>query len=128
MKKFLRWFGLLLVVGLCGATIYAYSWALQYQALTDDEPTIILTPNVADITYCTINNIPLKMDLYFPLDDNAPWQVLVYAHGGSFTSGDKRKGSGVNDIPSMTARGYAVAAINYRLMPDNPFPAEIMDA
>jgi len=28
----------------------------------------------------------------------------------------------------MNSRGYAVAAINYRLMPDHPFPAEVQDA
>jgi acetyl esterase/lipase len=54
--------------------------------------------------------------------------VLVYVHGGSFTSGDKSKGSGTLDIPAMTGRGYAVAAINYRLMPEHPFPAEVLDA
>jgi len=54
--------------------------------------------------------------------------VLVYIHGGSFTSGDKRVGSGVIDIPAMNERGYAVAAINYRLMPEYPFPAEVIDA
>jgi acetyl esterase/lipase len=36
-------------------------------------------------------------------------------------------GSGVIDIPAMTGRGFAVAAVNYRLMPEDPFPAEIQD-
>jgi acetyl esterase/lipase len=128
MKKSLKWLLILLAVGLCGLTLYAYSWVRQYQALTDDETEITLTPDVADLTYCAPDGVPLKMDLYFPVDSQAPWQVLVYAHGGSFTGGDKRKGSGVIDIPAMTARGYAVAAINYRLMSDCPFPAEVLDA
>jgi acetyl esterase/lipase len=128
MKKFLKWFLVLLTLSLCGLTVYAYSWARQYQSLADDEPTITLSPDVADLTYCSPDGIPLQLDLYFPPETVAPWQVLVYVHGGSFTSGDKRKGSGIIDIPAMTARGYAVAAINYRLMPENPFPAEILDA
>jgi acetyl esterase/lipase len=128
VKKFLKWLLVFLAITLCGLTIYAYSWARQYQALADDEPEITLSPDSADLTYCSPDGAPLKMDLYFPSETAAPWQVLIYAHGGSFTSGDKRKGSGVIDIPAMTARGYAVAAINYRLMPENPFPAEIMDA
>jgi len=118
MSKVLKWLLVLIAVGLCGLIAYAYSWMRQYQALADDEPVITLSPN----------GVPLKMDLYFPAASQAPWQVLVYAHGGSFTSGDKLKGSGVIDIPAMTARGYAVAAINYRLMPANPFPAEVLDA
>ena len=128
MKKPWKWLLIFLVLGLCGSTIYAYTWIRQYQALADDEPEITLSPDVADLTYCTLDGVPLKMDLYLPAGGNPPWQVLVYAHGGSFTAGDKRKGSGITDIPAMTAHGYAVAAINYRLMPENPFPAEIMDA
>jgi len=54
--------------------------------------------------------------------------VLVYVHGGSFSGGDKHTGSGIIDIPAMTGRGFAVAALNYRLMPDHPFPAEVLDA
>ena len=128
LKKLLTWFLIVLALSLCGLTIYAYSWVRQYQALADNEPEIVLSPDVADRTYCAPDGVPLKMDLYFPVETSAPWQVLVYVHGGSFTSGDKRKGSGVLDIAAMTTRGYAVAAINYRLMPENSFPAEILDA
>ena len=128
MKKYLRWFGLLLAACLCGLTVYGFIWVRQYQQLADDEPEIVLSPDVPDITYCTMDGVPLKMDLYFPDGIEPPHQVLVYVHGGSFTSGDKRKGSGIIDLPAMTARGYAVAAINYRLMPEYPFPAEVVDA
>ena len=127
MKKFLMWLGILFVVGLCALTIYGIVWIRQYQQLADEEPEIVLSPDITDITYCTMDGVPLKMDLYFPDNANAPYQVLVYVHGGSFTSGDKRKGSGMIDIPAMTERGYAVAAINYRLMPEHPFPAEVID-
>ena len=127
-KKILNVSLILLVVSLCGLTVYGVIWVRQYQALVDEESDIVLSPNVVELTYCTINGSPLKLDLYFPIDTQTPWQVLVYVHGGSFTSGDKRKGSGIIDIPAMIARGFAVAAINYRLMPDHPFPAEIIDA
>lgn len=128
MKKAVKWFMIILIVSLCGLSIYAVLWVSQYQALADEGPDIVLAPDIADVTYCTPGGVPLKMDLYFPVEAPVPWQVLVYAHGGSFTSGDKRKGSGIIDIPAMTARGYAVAAINYRLMPAHPFPSEIQDA
>jgi len=128
MKKLLKWIGILLVIALCGLTIYGFAWVRQYQQLADEEPQITLSPDISDITYCTMDGIPLKLDLYFPHGVDAPYQVLVYIHGGSFTSGDKRTGSGVIDIPAMTGRGYAVAATNYRLMPEHPFPAEVMDA
>jgi len=128
MKKVVKWFSIILVVSLCGLSIYGLIWVRRYQALADDEPEVVLTPDVTDVTYCTLDDVPLKLDLYFPPDAVVPYQVLVYVHGGSFTSGDKRKGSGIIDIPAMTKRGYAVAAINYRLMPEHPFPAEVIDA
>ena len=127
MKKLLARLGILLVISLCASTIYGFVWIRQYQQLADEEPAITISPDIPDITYCTMEGVPLKMDLYFPEID-APFQVLLYVHGGSFTSGDKRTGSGIVDIPAMTARGYAVAAINYRLMPEYPFPAEVVDA
>jgi acetyl esterase/lipase len=93
----------------------------------DDEPDIVLSPDIPDITYCTMDGVPLAMDLYLPAGSGSPSPLLLYVHGGSFTSGDKRKGSGIIDIPAMTTHGYAVAAVNYRLMPDYPFPAEVTD-
>jgi len=128
MKKALPWIGIAIALVLCGLGILGWSWIRQYQALADEEPEVVLSPQVADLTYCTVDGVALKMDLYYPDGSQADSQVLVYAHGGSFTGGDKRKGSGAIDIPAMTSRGYAVAAINYRLMPDHPFPAAGQDA
>src|SRR5512143_3492199 len=94
-------------------------WFVQrYQSLDDSAETILLTPDVADLTYCTMDGFPQKLDLYFPQARDAgrlPW--LVYVHGGGWTGGDKRKGSEIVDIPAMVRRGYAVAAVNYRRAP-----------
>lgn len=128
MKKVLKWISVLLVISLCSSILYAVVWIRQYQAMAVEEPAIVLSPDIVDLTYCIINGTPLKLDLYFPNRTIPPYPLLVYVHGGSFTAGDKRKGSGIIDIPAMTARGYAVAALNYRLMPENPFPAEVIDA
>jgi acetyl esterase/lipase len=128
MKRMAAWLGGALVVALCAAAIFGALWIRQYQQLADDEGSINIAPSVANVRYCTIDGTPLFMDLYWPAEASAPYPVLVYAHGGSFTSGDKRQGSGLIDIPAMIARGYAVAAINYRLMPEYPFPAEVIDA
>jgi acetyl esterase/lipase len=128
MKKVLKWILIICSVGLCGLSIYGFILVRRYQSLVSEEPDVVLSPTVPDITYCTTDGIPLKMDLYFPENAKAPYPVLVYFHGGSFTGGDKRQGSGIIDIPAMTERGYAVAAANYRLMPEYSFPAEIIDA
>lgn len=119
---------MLIALTLCGLGLYGVAWVRQYQQLADEEASISQAPSIADVPYCTMDGVPLQMDLYLPAQRQAPYPVLVYVHGGSFTSGDKRQGSGLIDIPAMTARGYAVAAINYRLMPEKPFPAEVIDA
>jgi len=74
-----------------------------------------------DVTYCTMDGIALKMDLYYPASDG-PWPVLLYIHGGGWTDGDKYY---VDSSP--TASGYLVTSINYRMYPDYQFPAMIED-
>jgi acetyl esterase/lipase len=128
MKKILKWVLFLAAVGLCLLIFIGARWVIEYQALSDGNADVVLSPDFANVFYCTMEGVPLTLDLYYPENAAAPTPVLVYVHGGSFTGGDKRKGSGVIDIPAMTPRGYAVAAVNYRLMPQHPFPAEIMDA
>lgn len=66
------------------------------------------------------------IDLYLT-DSNEPTPLLVYIHGGGFVGGDKR-GVSSGLIKSMHARGISVAAIHYRFITTNPFPAPFTDA
>ncbi len=63
----------------------------------------------------------LELDLYQPMHATEAALCLVVVHGGSWQSGDS------NQIPELNsylaARGYIVAALNYRLLPEHPFPA-----
>lgn len=65
-----------------------------------------------------------KMDVHFP-DSSEPWPALVYVHGGSWMHGDKSEA--LTFARSMTAQGYLVVAINYRLYPAGKFPNMIED-
>jgi acetyl esterase/lipase len=61
-----------------------------------------------------------KLDLYVPGDIN--WPVLLFVHGGSWSSGDKGLKFGNADPYANIGRFYAsrgigVAVINYRLQP-----------
>ncbi len=80
-----------------------------------------------DITYCTVEGVELKMDVYYPASNDGPWAVTVYVHGGGWSKGDKADGAGAADIPSLRDAGFLVAAVNYRLAPEHPFPAMIED-
>jgi len=92
-------------------------------------PTRVPTPipDKSDITYCTAGNVELKMDMYYPTMDAASLPVVVYVHGGGWTSGDKTSGTGIRFIPTLIERGFLVVAINYRLSPEHKFPAHIED-
>jgi acetyl esterase/lipase len=77
-----------------------------------------------DVTYCAPDGLPQKMDVYFP-EAGGPWPVLAYVHGGAWIRGDKAEAAGFARL--MTAQGYLVVSINYRLYPAAKFPDMIED-
>ncbi|MFA5801626.1 MAG: alpha/beta hydrolase [Thermoleophilia bacterium] len=81
-----------------------------------------------DVTYCDAGSTALKMDVYYPKTMNGPAPAVMYVHGGGWTQGDKNEGAGATAIPSLVDAGFLVVSINYRLAPDDKFPAQIEDA
>ena len=81
---------------------------------------------LTDVIYCTPDNSPQTMDVYFP-ESGGPWPVLVYVHGGAWVRGDKSEPMISMFARGMTAYGYLVVSINYRLYPEGTFPAMIQD-
>lgn len=77
-----------------------------------------------DVTYCTPDSLPQKMDVYFP-ESGGPWPVLAYAHGGAWMRGDKSEAAGL--ARGMTAQGYLIVSLNYRLYPAAKLPDMIED-
>jgi acetyl esterase/lipase len=92
------------------------------------------------LAYVVRDGRPLHLDLYLPPTSqprtknretsgdtqhatrnrqHAPCIVVV--HGGSWQHGDSSQLAALNRY--LAARGYVVAALNYRLLPDHPFPA-----
>ncbi|MDE3090642.1 MAG: alpha/beta hydrolase [Chloroflexota bacterium] len=81
-----------------------------------------------DVTYCNTGNVALKLDLAYPKNlSDQPMPIVVYVHGGGWTSGDKSGGVGMIDSRELLARGYVFASLNYRLAPQFKFPAQIED-
>jgi acetyl esterase/lipase len=69
------------------------------------------------------------LDVYLPADpearlDKAP--VLLQVHGGGWTIGTKDQ-QGLPLMNYLAAKGWVCVAINYRLAPRDPFPAQIID-
>src|SRR5438445_2011801 len=72
-------------------------------------------------------NPPLRARHYAPVDPGGPHPLLVYYHGGGFTYGDIETHDGVCRMLCHHA-GVHVLAVDYRLAPENPFPAAVEDA
>ncbi|MFC6343400.1 alpha/beta hydrolase fold domain-containing protein [Nocardioides hankookensis] len=67
------------------------------------------------------------LDVYRPAagtDGRAP--VLLQVHGGAWTIGNKDQ-QGIPLMQHLAAKGWICVAINYRLAPRDPFPAQIVD-
>jgi acetyl esterase/lipase len=81
---------------------------------------------IRDINY-TEGGKRARLDIYRPADadlENAP--VLVQIHGGAWTIGTKEQ-QGLLLMNRMAERGWVCVAMNYRLAPKHPFPAQIVD-
>lgn len=77
---------------------------------------------VRDITFATVDGHELKLDLYRP-DGVPPFGLIVWVHGGAWREGSRK---GV-DLAGMTAHGWAIASVDYRLSTVAKFPAQILD-
>ena len=81
---------------------------------------------IRDINY-TEGGKRARLDIYRPKGvdlENAP--VLVQVHGGGWTIGNKEQ-QGLLLMKRMAERGWVCVAMNYRLAPKHPFPAQIVD-
>jgi acetyl esterase len=75
-----------------------------------------------DIQYGNAGGERLLLDVYDP-GGGGQRPGLIAIHGGSWSHGDK------SDIPAehFARRGHVVFAINYRLAPEDPYPAAVHD-
>lgn len=68
-----------------------------------------------------------KLDIYAPIDgeEQEPFPVVVFVHGGSWNSGDKGPYEFVGR--ALAAQGILTLVINYRLRDEKPFPSFVED-
>ncbi|MBA3865095.1 MAG: alpha/beta hydrolase [Solirubrobacterales bacterium] len=74
-----------------------------------------------------VRSIPARLYVPGAPPGGDPTALLVYYHGGGWVVGDLETHDGVCRFLAATA-GVSVLAIDYRLAPENPFPAAVEDA
>jgi acetyl esterase/lipase len=86
---------------------------------------------ISDLVYGEVPGFrPLELDLYLPEAGAAPVPVIVHVHGGGWRRGSRRiplLRLGAGFYGELAARGFAVAAIDYRLSGEARYPAAVED-
>lgn len=78
-----------------------------------------------DLTYTSVvTGSSAKLDLHVP-DNGVASPLVGWFHGGAWSGGDKRETNG--HFQYLLKAGFAVAAINYRLTTQAPWPAQLVD-
>ncbi|CAH1536739.1 Lipase [Vibrio owensii] len=83
-----------------------------------------------DIVFKTVKGREIKLDLYKPkLQSAQPYPLLVWVHGGAWKRGSKDAIPTKNPLllQSVIEKGYALAAVDYRLSGEASFPAPVQD-
>jgi acetyl esterase/lipase len=78
-----------------------------------------------DVVYSTVDGEDLRLDLYLP--DTRPAPLCLWLHGGGWMRGSRADRAEARLVP-LAAAGVAVAAVQYRLSGQAPFPAQLDDA
>jgi acetyl esterase/lipase len=58
-----------------------------------------------------------KLDFWAAKDKAKPAPIVIFVHGGGWKRGDKRNATGAAKVTHFLEQGYAVASVNYRLVP-----------
>lgn len=77
---------------------------------------------IRNIIYVPENHERHSLDLYLPKSER-PLPLVIWIHGGSWHSGSKEN----PPLLFLTAKGFALASINYRLSQHAVYPAQIHD-
>lgn len=82
------------------------------------------THGVVDVPYLQVDGTTLLARVYRPEGDG-PFPVLLDVHGGAWNSGDRLNNAVFNS--ALADKGILVVAVDFRLAPDHPYPAQVAD-
>ena len=84
---------------------------------------------LTQLTYKTTPQASLGLNLYQPNTQQGAAPLLIWVHGGAWMRGSKEDFMQKNRhlAQSLLAKGYAIAALSYRLSHQAVFPAQVQD-
>lgn len=75
------------------------------------------------VSFAQVDGQSLSFDLYAPDGGGPARGVIIWVHGGAWSSGSRAS----PNLIGLTARGWALASVDYRLSTQAVFPAQIFD-
>jgi acetyl esterase/lipase len=78
-----------------------------------------------DVTYATVGDEPLQLDIATPQGLDHPVPAIVVIHGGGWMAGKRQDMTPI--AKQIAEHGYVAATISYRFAPKHRFPAQIED-
>ena len=79
---------------------------------------------IKDVAYNADHGVRGLLDVYVP-DGGRDLPIVMVIHGGGLRSLSKERMSTLTEW--VAEQGWAAVNVNYRLLPDNPFPAPLAD-
>ncbi|WP_437200753.1 alpha/beta hydrolase fold domain-containing protein [Planctomicrobium sp. SH664] len=77
---------------------------------------------INDVVFATVDSKTLSLDLLLPENVVKP-PLVIFIHGGSWSQMTRKQ----NIVPWLADHGFAVASIDYRLVPEAVFPSQVHD-
>ena len=78
-----------------------------------------------DVVYGGANNTALKLDVWYPRDNDKPTPVVVYIHGGGWIFGSKE--GAVYQLLPYLERGWRAVNVEYRMAGNSLAPGAVED-
>lgn len=79
---------------------------------------------IEDVEYLRHGNKPFLARLFKP-QGSGPFPVMVELHGGAWVNGNRENGNVANE--ALAGNGVIVAALDFRVPPEAPYPASLAD-
>src|SRR5215210_7502965 len=114
------------VVGLAGALTVALF--ITVAVVVTREPSAQAQTRVdRGIVWRRVDGVALRLDAYLPSGSaNAARPAVLLVHGGGWAGGHRAEMGRTGR--QLAKAGYAAFSIDYRLAPEHPFPASLVDA